>query len=165
MAAVGGAGGRGKNTESLYNKDRVNTLRDRGGNSRGREEGPQPREYLLPPPQPQLNLEEGMGEVAQAEAAEGEKPVMPQSATANHPTHVLVELTDSSGRPCSLQQNVTAELQAQGKSPAISAAVAVISLSRYEVSCTAVSRGQHKLHIRVSQEISGSPFTMTVYIP
>ena len=87
-----------------------------------------------------------------------------QSATANHPTHVLVELTDSSGRPCSLQQNVTAELQAQGKSPAISAAVAVISPSRYEVSYTAVSRGQHKLHVRVNgREINGSPFTMTVY--
>ena len=87
-----------------------------------------------------------------------------QSATANHPTHVLVELTDSSGRPCSLQQNVTAELQAQGKSPAISAAVAVISPSRYEVSYTAVSRGQHKLHVRVNgSEINGSPFTMTVY--
>ena len=87
-----------------------------------------------------------------------------QSATANHPTHVLVELTDSSGRPCSLQQNVTAELQAQGKSPAISAAVAVISPSRYEVSYTAVSRGQHKLHVRVNGiEINGSPFTMIVY--
>ena len=87
-----------------------------------------------------------------------------QSATANHPTHVLVELTDSSGRPCSLQQNVTAELQAQGKSPVISAAVAVISPSRYEVSYTAVSRGQHKLHVRVNgREINGSPFTMTVY--
>ena len=116
-----------------------------------------------------------------------------QSATANHPTHVLVELTDSSGRPYSLQQNVTAELQAQGKSPAtsasqatptstgwwpwskkpastteqlpaISAAVAVISPSRYEVSYTAVSRGQHKLHVRLNgREIDGSPFTMTVY--
>ena len=87
-----------------------------------------------------------------------------QSATANHPTHVLVELTDSSGRPCSLKQNVTAELQAQGKSPAISAAVAVISPSRYEVSYTAVSRGQHKLHVQVNgREIDGSPFTMIVY--
>ena len=108
-----------------------------------------------------------------------------QSATANHPTHVLVELTDSSGRPCSLQQNVTAELQPTSQAtptstsrwpwskksastteqlPAISAAVAVISPSRYEVSYTAVSRGQHKLHVRVNgREINGSPFTMTVY--
>ena len=96
---------------------------------------------------------------------EGEKSVIPQSATANHPTHVLVELTDSSGRPCSLQQNVTAELQAQGKSPATSAAVAVISPSRYEVSYTAVSRGQHKLHVRVNgREINGSPFNVTVTV-
>ena len=87
-----------------------------------------------------------------------------QSATANHPTHVVVELTDSSGGPCSLQQNVTAELQAQGKPPAISAAIAVISPSRYEVSYTAVSRGQHKLHVQVNgSEINSSPFTMTVY--
>ena len=100
-----------------------------------------------------------------------------QSATANHPTHVLVELSDSSGRPCSLQQNVTAELEliskASGsrskKTPAvsveaISCAVAVISPSQYEVSYTAASRGQHKLHVRVNdREINGSPFTMTVY--
>ena len=107
-----------------------------------------------------------------------------QSATANHPTHVLVELTDSSGRPCSLQQNITTELQPSQATPtstswwlwskkpasttdqlpAISAAVAVISPSRYEVSYTAVSRGQHKLHVRVNgREINGSPFTMTVY--
>ena len=36
--------------------------------------------------------------------------------------------------------------------------------SRYEVSYTAVSRGQHKLHVQVNdREISGSPFTITVY--
>ena len=88
-----------------------------------------------------------------------------QSATINHPTHVILELTDSSGgRPCSFQQKVTAELQRQEKSPAISAAIAVISPSRYEVSYTAVSRGQHKLHIQVNgKEIKGSPFTITTY--
>ena len=87
-----------------------------------------------------------------------------QSATANYPTYVLLELTDSSGRPCSHQQTVTAELQAQGKSPAISAAVAVISPSRYEVLYIAISRGQHKLHVRVNgREINSSPFTTTVY--
>ena len=36
-----------------------------------------------------------------------------QSATANHPTCVVVELSDSSGRLCSLKQNVTAELVLQ----------------------------------------------------
>ena len=87
-----------------------------------------------------------------------------QSATVNHPTHVLVKLTVSSGRKCSLQQKVTAGLQAQGKSPAISTAVAVRSPSRCEVSYTAVSRGQHKLYVRVDgRDINGSPFTMTVY--
>ena len=113
-----------------------------------------------------------------------------QSATANHLTHVLVELTDSSGRPCSHRQNITAELQAPslqptsqakptstgrwpwskkaastaGQVPGISAAVEAISPSRYKLSYTAVSRGQHKLRVRVSgREINGSPFAMTVY--
>ena len=38
------------------------------------------------------------------------------------------------------------------------------SPSRYEVLYTAVSRGQHKLHVQVNdREINGSPFTITVY--
>ena len=38
------------------------------------------------------------------------------------------------------------------------------SPSQYKVSYTAVSRGQHKLHVQVNnEEINGSPFTMTVY--
>ena len=96
-----------------------------------------------------------------------------QSATANHPTRVVVELSDSSGRPCSPKQNVTAELVLQSTSSQAtptsharqpSATVAVISPSRYEVSYTAVRRGPHKLHVRVNgSEINGSPFTMTVY--
>ena len=107
-----------------------------------------------------------------------------QSATANHPTHVIVEVSDSSGRPCSLPQNVTAELAPQSTSqatttsgvwskntpprsnqpPAIGAAVAMFSPCHYEVSYTAVRRGQHKLHVQVNGiEVNGSPFTLTVY--
>ena len=96
-----------------------------------------------------------------------------QSATANHPTHVIVEVTETSGRPCTLQQNVTAELEPISKTtptsqshkpPAIHAAVATTSPSRYEVSYTAVSRGQHKLHVRLNdKEINGGPFTISVY--
>ena len=96
-----------------------------------------------------------------------------QSATANHPTRVVVELSNSSGRLCSLKQNVTAELVLQSTSSQAtptsharqpSAAVAVISPSRYEVSYTAVRRGPHKLQVRVNDsEINGSPFTVTVY--
>ena len=42
--------------------------------------------------------------------------------------------------------------------------VAMMSPSQYKVSYTAVSRGQHKLHVQVNnREINGSPFTMTVY--
>ena len=37
--------------------------------------------------------------------------------------------------------------------------------SQYKVSYTAVSRGQHKLHVQVNdREINGSPFTITVYL-
>ena len=40
----------------------------------------------------------------------------------------------------------------------------MMSPSQYKVSYTAVSRGQHKLHVQVNnREINGSPFTMTVY--
>ena len=39
-----------------------------------------------------------------------------------------------------------------------------MSPSRYEVSYTPVSRGQHKLHVQLNdREINGSPFTVTVY--
>ena len=96
-----------------------------------------------------------------------------QSATANHPTHVVVELSDSSGRPCSLKQNVTAELIVQSTSSRTTSSrhaqqptssVAVTSPSRYEVSYTAVIRGPHKLHVRVNgNEINGSPFNVTMY--
>ena len=106
-----------------------------------------------------------------------------QSATANHPTHVIIELTDSSNRPCSVPQKVTAELklitkatptsggrwpwskkEQNTKPPAVHAAVATTSPSQYEVLYTAISRGQHKLHVRLNDiEINGSPFTMTVY--
>ena len=93
-----------------------------------------------------------------------------QSATVNHPTHVIVELTESSGQPCSLQQNVTAQLELVAKAtpttPSREAVLAVVmtSPSRYEVSYTAVSRRQHKLHVQVNnRDINGSPFTVTVY--
>ena len=91
-----------------------------------------------------------------------------QSATVNHPTHVIVELF--SGQPCSLKQNVTAQLElvteATPTTPSHNVALAVVMMSpsRYEVSYTAVSRGQHKLHVQVNdREINGSPFTVTVY--
>ena len=111
-----------------------------------------------------------------------------QSATANHPTHVMVELSDSSERPYSMKQNVTAELillstslkstptsnnqrRRSKKTPSsispissLDAVVAVKSPSRYEVSYTAVKRGSHKLHVRVNgSEINSSPFVVTVY--
>ena len=108
------------------------------------------------------------------------------SATVNHPTHILVEPTDSSGRPYSPPLNITAQLQlvsratptSQPQTTPTSTAPATITEttptnkwpwsrkppSRYEVSYTPVSRGQHKLHVQVNdREINGSPFTVTVY--
>ena len=108
------------------------------------------------------------------------------SATVNHPTHILVELTDSSGRPYSPPLNITAQLQLVSKTTPTSQPEATPTKlnitnisettptsiwpwsrkypSRYEVSYTPVSRGQHKLHVQVNdREINGSPFTVTVY--
>ena len=101
------------------------------------------------------------------------------SATVNHPTHILVELTESSGRPYSPPLNITAQLQlvskttlanqpevtpTQTKQPVQHVSVAMMSPSRYEVSYTPVCRGKHKLHIQVNdREINGSPFNVTVY--
>ena len=96
------------------------------------------------------------------------------SATVNHPTHILVELTDSNGRPYSPRLNITAQLQLVSKTrtwwpwskkqPVQHVSVAMMSPSRYEVSYTPVSRGQHKLHVQVNdREINGSHFTVTVY--
>ena len=83
------------------------------------------------------------------------------SATANYPTHVIVELGDASGQPCSFRQNVIAELQSVDQSSVVPTTV---SPSQYEVSYTALSRGQHKLHVQInSSEVSGSPFNITVY--
>ena len=42
--------------------------------------------------------------------------------------------------------------------------VTTTSPSQYEVSYTAISRGQHKVHVRLNDiEMNGNPFTMTVY--
>ena len=109
-----------------------------------------------------------------------------KSATVNHPAHVLVELRDSSGRPCSQRQYVTAKLERipqatptsqplatptgtfkwpwSKKAAEKNVAVSMTSPSRCEVSYTAVSRGQHKLHVQFNdREINGSPFTITMY--
>ena len=108
------------------------------------------------------------------------------SATVNHPTHILVELTDSSGRPYSPPLNITAQLQLVSKTTPTSepggtpTKLTVTNISeatptsvwpwsrkpssQYEVSYTPVSRGQHKVHVQVNdREINGSPFTVTVY--
>ena len=96
-----------------------------------------------------------------------------KSATVNNSTHVLVEIRDSSGRPCSLQQNITAQLEFIPQATPTNQSrllhrtglsVTMTTPSQCKVSYTAVSRGQHKLHVQVNdREINGSPFTMTVY--
>ena len=92
------------------------------------------------------------------------------SATVNLTTQVLVELTDSSGRPHLLPMNVTAQLEPISKATfrwpwcKNHVSVTMTTPSRYEVTYTPVSRGRHKLHVQVNdKEINGSPFTVTVY--
>ena len=113
------------------------------------------------------------------------------SATVNLTTQILVELTDSSGRPHPLPMNVTAQLEPISKATptnqqatptrfrlktqptnqqatptreSCNLVVTVATPSRYKVTYTPVIRGRHKLHVQVNdKEINGSPFTVTVY--
>jgi exonuclease VII large subunit len=110
------------------------------------------------------------------------------SATVNHPTCILVELSDSSGRLYSLPQNVTAQLKLVSEATPTSMPVAtsrwpltkkpeisefhnasllsaiMVSPSQYVVSYAANIRGQHKLHVEVNnRKINDSPFPVTVY--
>ena len=110
-----------------------------------------------------------------------------RSATVNYSTHVTVELRDHSGQPCLVPQKITAQLEAmnieafvveevrqsswfrkkttQKKTPQkLPVDIAAVSPSQHKISFTAVTRGQHKLHIQHNDsEINGSPFTITVY--
>ena len=94
-----------------------------------------------------------------------------RSATVNYSTHVTVGLRDHSGQPCLVPQKITAQLEAINISPQRSKIpqklpvdIAAVSPSQHKISFTAVTRGQHKLHIQHNDsEINGSPFTITVY--
>ena len=133
--------------------------------------------FLPPPPFPSLPLPPSLSLSLSQQSVSYTCQVSGQglkSAIANHPTHVLVELRDSSGRPCSLQQNITAQLELIPQATPINRSrlshktrltVTMTTPSHYKVSYTAVSRGQHKLHVQVNdREINGSPFTITVYL-
>ena len=93
------------------------------------------------------------------------------SPTVNHPTHILVEHSPPLNITAQLQlvskTTPTSQLEAtptRTKQPVQHVSVAMTSPSRYEVSYTPVSRGQHKLHVQVNdREINCSPFTVTVY--
>ena len=102
------------------------------------------------------------------------------SATVNRPTHICVELSDSSGRPYSLHHNVTASLEhvheasstrstkwPWSKQPHTNRVVVVTTSSfRYEVTYTATKRGKHKLHVQVdNKDIDSSPFDVVVHVP
>ena len=87
------------------------------------------------------------------------------SAIINQETYLIVEPTEYP------QLNVAAQLESfpntspssQPGLPRLKTSLPV-SPSRHEVSYTATSRGQHRLHVQVNdREINGSPFTVTVY--
>ena len=102
-----------------------------------------------------------------------------QSAIANHPTYLTMELNDASGQPCPTTHNITAQLEFNHYRPrfsavqqplldssfilVISTAVTVISPSQFNITFSAVTRGLHKVRILSSGvEIYGS-FNITVY--
>ena len=102
-----------------------------------------------------------------------------RSATVNYSTHITVVLRDHNGQPCLVPQKITAQLEEidalvqqsfwfrknQKKIlENLPVDIAADFPSHYNVSFTAVTRGQHKLHIQHNgSEINGSPFTITVY--
>ena len=93
------------------------------------------------------------------------------------PTYIVVELTHFSARPHPVSLTAKLELaikatptnppQATPTSQSRSASLPVTMVSpfQYKMLYTAVSRGQHKLHVQVNEkQIDGSPFTVTVYL-
>ena len=92
------------------------------------------------------------------------------SSTANHQTHVLLELTDVLGGP---PYSVTAELKAEvssklprwlRKKPQTDVVVTEKSPSQFIIHYGVASRGKYKLHIRVNgSELQGSPLDIAVY--
>ena len=92
------------------------------------------------------------------------------SSTANHQTHILLELTDTPGGP---PYTVTAELNAEvssklprwlRKKPRTDVVVTEKSPSQFIIHYGVASRGKHKLHIRVNgSELQGSPLDIAVY--
>ena len=97
-----------------------------------------------------------------------------QSATTHHPTHVLLELSNVSPQSPTMPNYVTAKIELISKAtptfspssnpPEVRVTVTTISHSRYRMSYTPYSRGQHSLEIQINdKQIYGSPFAVTVY--
>ena len=99
-----------------------------------------------------------------------------ETATANHPTHVLVELRDVlTGQPCTQSQTVSAELHSElakedkhrtlfKRRHQNHVSVDQKTTATYRVSFTAANRGKHQLHIKIGgREIEGSPCNITLF--
>ena len=92
------------------------------------------------------------------------------SATANHQTHVLLELPATAGGP---PYTVTADLKAEvtsklpgwlRKKPRTDIVITKKSPSQFLIQYGTASRGKYKLHIRVNgAELQGSPLDITTY--
>ena len=92
------------------------------------------------------------------------------SATANHQTHALLELTGTPGGP---PYTVAAELKAEvtsklpgwlRKKPRTDVVVTEKSPSEFLIQYGTASRGKYKLHVQVNgSELQGSPFDVTTY--
>ena len=99
-----------------------------------------------------------------------------KSATANYPTHVLVELIDTAtGQPCTRSQAITAELHSLltteekhhnlfKRKHRTRISVDQLTTSTYRISFTVATRGEHQLHVLIDGvEIGGSPCNITLY--
>ena len=118
--------------------------------------------------------ENGHGLVKESESFKLSGPGV-HSATANHQTHILLDLTETpgSGVGGGPPYSVSAQLKAEGssklpgwlkKKPRTDIVVTEKSPSQFLIEYGTTSRGKYKLHVRVNNsELQGSPFDITTY--
>ena len=86
-----------------------------------------------------------------------------QLAETDQPAHFEVHLVDTTGDPCTTEQQVTAELRSNVDGSIILTSVVHKTTDTYEVSYQPDTRGRHVLNVTVNGEpVQGSPFLVFV---
>ena len=86
-----------------------------------------------------------------------------QLAETGQPAHFEVHLVDTTGDPCTTEQQITAELRSNVDGSITSTSVAHKIPDTYEVSYQPNTRGRHVLNVTVNGEpVQGSPFLVYV---